>query len=376
MTIYYIQPAVIPDENAQSLQININCEEISKKKKDFILISHNNTGKKLKYKQISEKRPKKYNKRIPMSTHHIIKMISQKGIKFDNKKDVLITRVPYLAWHYKDDFKMVILELHSLDFMQDKFRQKIAAFLYNRPIIKKPLNAIIKANKENIKIGVISYGLKDDLEKLGFNKNKIFVIPDGVNLDRYKNPRKIDLKKRLKIPRNSKIALYVGSLHPWKGVRAILEAGKQLDKDIHLVIAGGTKAEAEKLKEEFPKAHFLGPTPFKDLPSYLQAADILLLPNSKISRMSTHHTSPIKLFEYMASKKPIIASKLPSIEEVVSDKEVLFAKADTPLSFRLKMNKLAKDEKKMKSLASNAYKKVKNYTWEKRVKTLLKELSN
>ena len=53
---------------------------------------------------------------------------------------------------------------------------------------------------------------------------------------------------------------------------------------------------------------------------YTEIADVLVLPNSAKDKMNLY-TSPIKMFEYMASKRPIVASSLPSIKEILSDQD-------------------------------------------------------
>ena len=73
----------------------------------------------------------------------------------------------------------------------------------------------------------------------------------------------------------------------------------------------------------------------------------------------------------MASKRPIIASDLPSIKEIVSENEVLFFKADDERDLALKIEKLINDRELQTRLAENAYEKVKNYTWEKRARKII-----
>ena len=71
----------------------------------------------------------------------------------------------------------------------------------------------------------------------------------------------------------------------------------------------------------------LGRKPKNEVPYYLKSADILLLPNIPINKESIEYTSPIKMFEYMASQRLIIASRLPSIEEILNSKNAVFFKA-------------------------------------------------
>ena len=107
------------------------------------------------------------------------------------------------------------------------------------------------------------------------------------------------------------------------------------------------------------------------VPLYLKAADILVIPTSKKYIIGAKYTSPLKLFEYMASKRPIIASDLPSIRNIVSEKEMFFFKPDNANDLSKKIEILLKDEAKQKNLTENAFKKVKKYTWKKRAEKII-----
>jgi len=113
------------------------------------------------------------------------------------------------------------------------------------------------------------------------------------------------------------------------------------------------------------------------VPRYLKAADVVVLPNSRNSRQkrfsiySRYDTSPIKLFEYLASGAPIVASDLPSIREIVSEEEVFFVKPDDPQELAQGIERLLTDQEFARTLSSRALERSKEYTWEKRAKKIV-----
>jgi glycosyltransferase involved in cell wall biosynthesis len=233
---------------------------------------------------------------------------------------------------------------------------------------------IVTVNSNNINY------LKED--HLITNIKNIYVIPNGVDLEKFNiDITKEKAREMLNLPKNKVIITYTGSLKEWKGYKTILESCKLLEnenknnKDILFLIVGGQKEQIEQLKKEYPeckdKVLFI---PFVDnskIPLFLKASDILVIPNSSKYEISVKYTSPLKLFEYMASKRPILASDLPSIREIISEKEALFFEPDNPHDFVLKLKELISNEKLREELAKNAYEKVKDYTWDNRAKRVV-----
>src|SRR3989344_5964702 len=173
----------------------------------------------------------------------------------------------------------------------------------------------------------ISEGLKS------YYKNKrddIFVSPDAVdanilNLDM----SRLKCREKLSLPVDKKIVLYAGHLYDWKGVGALLEASRAFGDDFSFVFVGGTEEDVESYKskvisQKLSNISFVGHRPHSEIPLWLKAADILILPNSAKAEISRSFTSPMKLFEYMASGMHSIASDLPSIREIVNEDDVLF----------------------------------------------------
>jgi len=176
---------------------------------------------------------------------------------------------------------------------------------------------------------VITQGLKDLYAGKGVPAQKILVAPDAVSLEDFAvTETKEEARLRLGLPQDKKIALYVGKLDGWKGVETLCAASMYLPDDIRIAVIGGEPEEIAKLKKDAPRVTFLGWRPYRELPDNQAAADVLVLPNSGKSEVSARFTSPLKLFTYLAAGKPIVASDLPSIREVLDEHSAFFFAPD------------------------------------------------
>lgn len=212
------------------------------------------------------------------------------------------------------------------------------------------------------KLIVINENLKDIIFQ-NLNK-KALIAHDGVYLKEFSSLNfKTNLNKRLNI-------LYTGSFFKWKGVNLIIKAAK-ICKDFNFKLIGGNEREISRLnrfivENEISNVELLLKIDRKNLLIHIKEADILLLPNTddEINRW----TSPIKLFEYMASKRIIISSRIDSLQEVIDENSAVFF---IPNSFKDLANKIKYVSMNYNSIiAKNAFKKVKQYTWEQRAKNV------
>lgn len=262
---------------------------------------------------------------------------------------------------FKD--KKVIYELHDLS------NGKMWNFLFKRTF--KNLQGCV----------VISKGLKEELIKNDFNGNKIYVLYDGVDLEKFDiNISKNEAREKLNLPKYKTIISYTGSLQSWKGYETFLKSYDYLKNKENIVylVVGGSKEQVNKLREEYINKNIIF-IPFVEnskIPLFLKASDVLVIPNSSKYEISVKYTSPLKLFEYMASKRPIIASDLPSIKEIVDNNEVLFFKPDDEMDLAEKIKKFIKDKELQNKLVKNAFEKVKNYTWKKRAEKIVEIFNN
>jgi len=204
-------------------------------------------------------------------------------------------------------------------------------------------------------------------------KAPIHVAPDGVDLEAFDlDISKEEARRRLGLPQDKKIICYTGQLYDWKGVHILAEAADMLPKDyMALIVGGGEKRLLEDLQSKYTSPYFTGQKPHKDIPTYLKAADILVLPNTR-ARMSSEFTSPLKLFEYMASKRAIIASDLPSLREVLTDgRNALLVEPEDPVALASAIREVSGNPSLSQKISELAYIDAAKYTWQKRADSIL-----
>ncbi len=211
------------------------------------------------------------------------------------------------------------------------------------------------------RIVVISQGLKDFYISKGIPRERIVVAHDGIDLDLFaRSTSKEAARQRLGLPTEGQLAMYVGRLDGWKGVDTLLSAADSLP--VGLVVVGGEPAQVEVYRARYPSVHFPGFRPYRELADNLAAADVLVLPNTGKDEISAHFTSPLKLFAYMAAGKPIVASDLPSIREVIDDESAYFFEADNPASLASAVRRAIGDPEAPRR-AARAKELVSDYSW-------------
>ena len=234
--------------------------------------------------------------------------------------------------------------------------------------------------------------------KCGYDEQKIQVHPDGVDLEEFKISENKS-RQELGLPEGKKIIMYTGHLYEWKGAGVLLGAagwlslrggsrsnpvdseiaaapsGPRNDSDLIFVFVGGTESEIAKFRKEATSLNnvlILGHKPHAEIPKYLAAADVLVLPNSGKSAISRYYTSPLKMFEYMASGKPIVASDLPSIREVLNEFNAVLVSPDEPRAWANGVRKVLDDPQLARRISETALRNVQNYTWSKRAANIIR----
>ncbi|NLP11156.1 glycosyltransferase family 4 protein [bacterium] len=151
-------------------------------------------------------------------------------------------------------------------------------------------------------------------------EEKLLLINNGVNLEKFYPQPMNECRQRLHLVLDKKIILYVGYLYPVKGVTYLLDAFSRLRRlrpDLHLVLVGGGSesgaltAQASRLGIS-ADVTFSGEKPHDEIPLWMNAADLFCLP-------SLNEGWPTVLFEALACAKPIVATRVGGIPEAIGD---------------------------------------------------------
>ena len=279
--------------------------------------------------------------------------------------DIIYSRDQFTLWFLSFFNKKFIYEIHS-------FPRHAA--LYRR--IWKKAHKII----------VITSALKNLVIKEGIPENKILIAPDAVDLKIFEsiNADKDELRAELNLPKDSFLVGYVGkfkTLEMEKGIKTMIEALPLSGNETKMVFVGGEESEIKEYKmfsnrfNVLPQCIFISYQPHAKVIRYIKAMDALVIPFPNKSHYA-FYASPLKLFEYMASGRPIIASDLPALREILNDKNALFFKPDDAPDLARAIKMLKSSQMLGYHLSQQALADVKEYTWDKRAQRILYFIKN
>ncbi|MBI2042616.1 MAG: glycosyltransferase family 4 protein [Candidatus Nealsonbacteria bacterium] len=372
MKITYIINARIPTEKAHGIHVMKMCEALAKKCQVELVVSR-------RFNKI---------KQNPFDYYGVPRVFTIKKIPCID----LIPLDKYLGnlalWIESFSFTFVVffyLLFNKADiiYTRDKFLLFISPFWRNFvfEIHTFPKRYFIYARffKRLKNLIVITEKLKNLFAGQGMSPQKILVAPDGVDIEMFKLPNigMFEAREKLKLPQDKKIALYTGHLYEWKGVSTLAEAARYLPDNIEIYFVGGTDEDIEKFKNKYlyiRNVRVVGHRPYAEIPFWLRAADVLVIPNSGKEEISKHWTSPLKMFEYMASKTPIVASDLPSIREILNESNAVLFIPDNSESLAAGIIKILQNPRNSDIISSSALEDVKSYSWDKRAEKICQKL--
>lgn len=373
MKIVYLANSIIPSKTANSIHIMKMCQAFADNGNEVILV-------------------------VPNRYKEQIKNINNVYSYYNVRKNFKIIFVKYMYLRYIGIINHsinVFIKLSDIkpDFVygRDFYSCFLSSFKYSTAIeIHAPLNNRIKEwmlnrivkNKKFKKVIVISKILKNLIIcKQNIIKNNIYVAHDGAD-ERY------DFNTKVKsIIENKKLNIgYVGSLYKGKGIEVIENIAPYLP-EMMFHIVGGRNDDIEYWKKKINVSNviFYGFLSQEKINKYLNSFDICLLPNqidvyinNNINKNSNigEYTSPLKMFEYMASKTPIVASDIPVLCEVLNHNSAILVDSKDYKGWINSLELLRSKELREKLLKNANEDFILNYTWKVRAKNIIKECIN
>lgn len=210
----------------------------------------------------------------------------------------------------------------------------------------------------------------------------VSIFPAAVNLVKFKHisDDRILIRKELELPLDKKILMQAGrykALGYDKGVKNLIEVISHIkDKNVVGCFVGGTKDEIKEAvlyAEKFgvrDRCMFVAFVDEHKILRYLKAADILVyIPPPE--KFFLYENSPMKLFEFMASSRPIVLADYPGLREGLDDESALFVPTHNLKFAAIAIESLLKDNARMRRMGELAFRKIIENTWEKRAEKIL-----
>lgn len=360
MKIAYISASIIPSETADSVHVMKMCEALAQAdnivKLQGIEGTENNNTSPFDYYDVSENFEVDLRKGGKKHLSDRIFAI----IKNACEADLVYTRYAIAAFISAIILrKRTVYEYHLM--MDRKYNNIIEKCLIKSTYTRHVFITGALLNAYRKKYPILSL-------------EKSIVLPDGAN----------DPHISLEMEKKKKLACgYIGSFAPGKGIELVIRIAALLP-DVVFHVVGGRTEEIEKLRQTSTSniiwyGYLKQSEAMNVLKKYI---DIALLPNQKKMYVGNGYgngyvdigafTSPMKLFEYMAYGKAILASKIPVLEEIVSDgKNAITVDPSNANEWAKEITNLIQNNELYEKIRLNAYYDFKSkYTWLQRAKNV------
>jgi glycosyltransferase involved in cell wall biosynthesis len=211
---------------------------------------------------------------------------------------------------------------------------------------------------------VVSSALRDHAVASGAARERITVIPNGVDLESFGADGGHEIRERLGLGTDIVVG-FVGSLKPWHGVARLVQAMRNLPVDFRLLVVGeGPERQAlELLSQKIGlgvRARFTGGVPHAQVPSFLAAMDMGVAPFELVPGF---YFSPLKVVEYMAAGLPVVATRQGDLMELVADGGLLVEPGDVE-GLRAALQSLGEDAGLRLRLGTRARERARRFGWD------------
>lgn len=391
MKMLYVSSGRLPTEKAQGYQVMKMCEAFARKN-DIVLVYPGRRNRKelrkvddiFAYYALESQFALKKLFCLDLGILHRLKLYS-----FWFGLHSLTYALSVMLWvlHHRKEFEVVYsrapLPLYLITWARKYLPLR---FVYESHTFPQSKNSYrVRLAMRVDRLVVVTQKIKDLYVQAGVGEDKIIVEPDAVDIKQFDTSiTREKAREKLNIPPDIKIAAFVGKFHTMdmeKGIPEVIASARYLiDEfpDLFFYFVGGP-LDREKIyrkiiqENELPQERFVfrEKQPVKEVPLWLKASDILLMPHPK-NTFYSYYVSPLKMFEYMAAQRPVVGSRLPAIQEIlIHEENALLGEPGDPESIANNIRRLLKDPESGKRMVKNAFSRVQDFTWEKRTERIL-----
>lgn len=223
-------------------------------------------------------------------------------------------------------------------------------------------------------LGIITHSrhAADSIARAGFPPEKLAPIHNGFDpADMEPVLDRTAARKACGLPLRKFLAVYTGNMQANKGVESIIELAAAVPETT-FVLVGGTPADIARLEETAAASScrnviFTGMKPVGEVPRYLHAADVLLIPPTAAPlKLYGRTVLPFKTFLYMAAGRPILGPDLPDLREVLTARSALLVTPDDTRAAARALARLAKDPALCKRTGTASARAAAKLTWDQR----------
>jgi glycosyltransferase involved in cell wall biosynthesis len=238
-------------------------------------------------------------------------------------------------------------------------------------------------------IVTVTNALRRLLSARGIPPRAVCVAPDGVDMSLFAGPAdKKECRVACGLPPRAALVGYAGRFAVFgqeKGIAVLIRAMSRISADYphaRLLLVGGPAsfvpgyyALADRCGLGRRNVIYIPHVPAHAVPRLLRACDALAIP-LPLSDFAAYYTSPLKLFEYMASGVPVIASDLPALREIINEENAFFARPGDDADWAHALSVVLARPDAARARALRALVDVRHYTWHTRAERILACMSS
>ncbi|MEM3583978.1 MAG: glycosyltransferase family 4 protein [Nitrososphaerales archaeon] len=276
----------------------------------------------------------------------------------------------------------VIVDFHG--FIIDELRM-MNENKYYRVLIRPILDKIVLSSSD--RIITVTPGLKKRFcQFYNIREEKVRVVPNGVNTELFKPIDQNKARYDLNLEEESYYIGFVGNLAPWQGVECLVKAAPLILREIRearflIVGDGDLKMRLIEMVKDLGLSNkfvFTGKVKYEEVPKYINSCDVCVAPFKKSIKL-LYGASPLKIYEYLACGKAVVASNMIDIKNLLEqiNAGVVISPEDIhELAYAIV--RLLDDKKLREKMGMNGrHMVVKNYSWARiaeKVEEICKEL--